>query len=112
MYSENHPSEIISFLQDLIQQPSLSGKESDAAQVVKARMELMDFDDVRIDEYGSVVGIRVGASPGPRLLFDAHMDVVPVTNPDSWRYPPFGGEVHEGGCGGAARPISKAGWLP
>jgi putative selenium metabolism hydrolase len=109
MHTTSHTPEIISFLQQLIRQPSLSGRESGAARVVKAKMESMDFDDVWIDAYGSVVGIRSGTSPGPQLLFDAHMDVVPVTNPDSWRYPPFGGEVHDGRVWGRGATDIKGG---
>jgi putative selenium metabolism hydrolase len=91
----NHTQqEIIQFLQDLIRQPSISGSESGAAQIVKAKMESMDFDDVWMDEYGSVLASRTGNTEGPRLLFDAHMDVVPVSS-ENWQFPPFGGEIHQ-----------------
>ncbi len=37
-----------------------------------------------------------GSQPGPTLMLLSHTDVVPATNPDSWRYPPFSGEIAEG----------------
>jgi acetylornithine deacetylase/succinyl-diaminopimelate desuccinylase-like protein len=37
-----------------------------------------------------------GSRPGPTLMLLSHTDVVPATNPDSWRYPPFSGEIAEG----------------
>jgi putative selenium metabolism hydrolase len=88
-------SEIIEFLQDLIRQPGTPGKEDGAARAVKAKLDGLDFDDVRVDEYGSVLAVRSGTAPGPRILFDAHMDVVPVTNSENWRYPPFDGVVDD-----------------
>jgi putative selenium metabolism hydrolase len=94
MDTDTTHEEIIQFLQNLIRQPSTSGSESGAAQIVKAKMESMDFDDVWMDEYGSVLASRIGNSAGPRLLFDAHMDVVPVSS-ENWQYPPFGGEIHQ-----------------
>jgi putative selenium metabolism hydrolase len=120
MDTDNTQREIIEFLQDLIRQPSTSGSESGAASVVKAKMQSMDFDDVWVDEYGSVLGSRIGNSAGPRLLFDAHMDVVPASL-GNWQYPPFGGEVHQGRVwgrgatdikGGLAAMIISLGRLP
>jgi acetylornithine deacetylase/succinyl-diaminopimelate desuccinylase-like protein len=94
MHTEDNLNEMITFLQDLIRQPSTSGKESGAGRVVQEKLASLDFDDVWLDEYGSVLATRSGATPGPRLLFDAHMDVVPVNNAENWRYPPFSGEIH------------------
>ena len=37
-----------------------------------------------------------GSRPGPTLMLLSHTDVVPATNPDSWTYPPFSGEIAEG----------------
>lgn len=37
-----------------------------------------------------------GARPGPKLMLLSHTDVVPATNPDGWRYPPFSGTVADG----------------
>jgi putative selenium metabolism hydrolase len=94
MPNEDNVQEIISFLQELIREPSTSGKESGAGKVVKEKLQTLDFDEVWIDDYGSILATRTGSRPGPRILFDAHMDVVPVDHPDAWRYPPFAGEIH------------------
>ncbi len=37
-----------------------------------------------------------GRSTGRPVVLMAHIDVVPVEDPDAWRHPPFGGEVHDG----------------
>jgi acetylornithine deacetylase/succinyl-diaminopimelate desuccinylase-like protein len=95
MHMKDNLNDMIAFLQDLIRQPGTSGKESGAGRVVREKLASLDFDDVRIDEYGSVLAARSSARPGPRLLFDAHLDVVPVNNAEEWRYPPFGAEIHD-----------------
>ncbi|HED03146.1 MAG TPA: M20/M25/M40 family metallo-hydrolase [Candidatus Fraserbacteria bacterium] len=37
-----------------------------------------------------------GRQPGKRLMLLSHTDVVPVNDPDQWKYPPFSGVVAEG----------------
>ncbi|MDF1812064.1 MAG: M20/M25/M40 family metallo-hydrolase [Verrucomicrobiales bacterium] len=43
---------------------------------------------------------KLAAAPenrtAPPLVLSCHMDVVPVANPDAWKYPPFSGELAEG----------------
>jgi putative selenium metabolism hydrolase len=59
-------------------------------------MNELGYDEVLIDEYGSVLGIINGSLPGPTLLFDGHMDVVPVREPEAWEHEPYGSEISEG----------------
>ncbi len=37
-----------------------------------------------------------GKRPGKKLLLLSHVDVVPVTDPKRWKYPPFSGAIAEG----------------
>jgi acetylornithine deacetylase/succinyl-diaminopimelate desuccinylase-like protein len=37
-----------------------------------------------------------GQEPGPRLMYMAHTDVVPIEDPATWMYPPFSAEISEG----------------
>lgn len=37
-----------------------------------------------------------GKRPGKRLMLLSHTDVVPVTDPSKWKYPPFSGAIAEG----------------
>lgn len=80
---------LISFLQDLIRQPSLSGEEARVAQRVEAEFRALGFDEVITDENGSVVGIIAGATPGPTLLLDAHIDTVGIAGGVAWTHDPF-----------------------
>ena len=93
---------IIAFCQELVRLESLSGGEQAVAEAVEREMRALGYDQVSRDELGSVVGVIRGARDGAAdaapgaLLFDAHLDVVPATEPEAWRYPPFSGERAEG----------------
>ena len=89
-------SSVIQLCQQLVRAPSFSGEEQLAADIAARAMRDLGFDDVCVDAYGSVIGVRRGARPGKTILFDAHLDVVAVTNRDVWTREPFGGEIVDG----------------
>lgn len=80
---------MIEFAQALIQRPSLSGEEAVVAQRVVEEMQALGFDEVMVDENGSVIGMIEGAMPGKTLLLDAHIDTVGVAEGVAWHYNPF-----------------------
>ncbi len=96
MLSKTQQEEVISFAQEIIRINSLSGEEKAVAVAIRAKMQALDYDDVKIDPYGNVIGARAGKHPGPRILFDSHMDVVEVQDPDKWTIPPFSGAIKDG----------------
>jgi putative selenium metabolism hydrolase len=98
--------ELVSLLKDFVQISSFSGKEEKLAQRIKKAMEDTDFDEVRIDAFGSVIARKAGKIPGKTLLFDAHMDVVPV-NIEEWTHDPFGGEISGGKLWGRGSSDNK-----
>lgn len=87
---------LIQICQQLIRIPSLSGDEERLVERLKFMYEEMGFDEVFIDEYGSITACIKGKKTGPRILFDAHIDTVPVTDPSKWKHNPFGGEIDGG----------------
>lgn len=92
---ETYRQDLILFAQKLVQTPSMSGQEGDVAALVRAEMERLDYDEVWTDEAGNVVG-RIAGGEGPSSMLNGHMDHVAAGDPAQWRYPPFGGEVHDG----------------
>lgn len=84
---------MIQFAQQLIRIRSYSGCEQELAVFVKRQMELLGYDDVKIDEMGNVIG-RIGEDRNPAILLDSHMDTVEVKDGACWTKPPFGGEIH------------------
>ena len=59
-------------------------------------MKQAGFDSVTVDTYGNIIGCIKGNRPGPKLLFDGHIDTVPVSDEKEWKYPPFAAEIHDG----------------
>jgi putative selenium metabolism hydrolase len=100
--SSGTEARIITFCQELVRLESLSGREQAVAEAVEREMRTLGYDEVGRDELGSAVGVirgvRDGGADAARgaLLFDAHLDVVPATEPEAWRFPPFSGEHFEG----------------
>ncbi|MFH1415234.1 MAG: M20/M25/M40 family metallo-hydrolase [Elusimicrobiota bacterium] len=64
---------LLKFLKDLIEIPSLSGKESGVAARVREEFEKLDYDEV-IEAGGNICGKKGRGKIN--ILYDAHMDVV------------------------------------
>ncbi len=88
--------QVISLCQKLVQQQSYSGHEDVVVEVLSGNMKEMGFDEVTVDRYGNIIGCIKGNRPGKKILFDGHIDTVPVTEEAEWMYPPFAAEIHEG----------------
>ena len=81
-------------LSRMVRIKSLSREEKEVAQELKRQMQEADFDQVRIDPLGNVIG-RIGN--GEKILaIDAHIDTVDVGNPANWDFDPFCGDIREG----------------
>jgi len=105
---------LVELTRGLIAVPSLSGAETDGQQHVAAvlRDAGLDVDTWEIDvpaladnpwysaevERDVALGVTgaLGGSPGPRLLLNGHVDVVPTGDPADWTTPPFAPEVRDG----------------
>lgn len=100
MYSEirekakHYEPETTRFLCDMIGHPSFSTKEKAVINCIKAEMEKVGFDEVKVDGLGNVIG-RIGK--GDRVIaFDAHIDTVYAGDLSLWKTDPFKAEVKDG----------------
>ena len=93
---DSRDKELVEFVQRAIQAQSYSGQEDKVAQVMKSAMEKYGFDEVIIDEYGSVIGTINGKRKGPTILMDGHIDTVDVIDADQWKHDPFAAEISDG----------------
>jgi putative selenium metabolism hydrolase len=84
----------IELTQRLVQTPGLSGAEGEVADQVEDAMNALGFRNVYRDALGNVVGFVGPQTETTALLFDAHMDVVPVAG--EWRMDPFCGAIVDG----------------
>ena len=83
--------QVVALCREMIQQRSYSGEEAGVVKVLSAHMEKMGFDEVTVDTYGNIIGCIKGKRPGKKLLFDGHIDTVPVTEEKE----PFAAEIHD-----------------
>ncbi|MFV0343066.1 MAG: YgeY family selenium metabolism-linked hydrolase [Anaerocolumna sp.] len=96
MLHEEGEEQVIQFCQALIKEKSYSGEENGVSNRLRDFFYRNGFDEVIVDKYGNTIGILKGSKPGKKILFDGHMDTVPVGNEKDWTYPPFGAEIHDG----------------
>lgn len=96
MLNKERENTVVALCQELVRQQSYSGEEQGVAGVLEHNMKHMGFDSVTMDRYGNVIGCIKGNRPGKKLLFDGHIDTVPVSDPAEWQYPPFAAEIHDG----------------
>jgi len=96
MLTTNREQQLIALCQGLIQEQSYSGQEAGVAALVQKTFKDLGYDEVVVDEYGNVLGRIRGKRPGKTILFDGHIDTVPVPDASKWTHKPFGGELAEG----------------
>jgi len=107
--TNDRQEEIIRFTQEMVRCPGFSGEEAETAAAVARQMKKLGYDKVEIDRWGSVIGTIYGASPGPTIVFDGHMDVVPIRIPELWAHEPYGGEISDGKIWGRGTTDMKGG---
>ncbi|MDR1800684.1 MAG: YgeY family selenium metabolism-linked hydrolase [Lachnospiraceae bacterium] len=88
--------ECLSLCKELILTPGVSGKEEGVAKVLIDFFRLYGASDVRTDRYGNVIATFNGSKPGKTILFDGHMDTVPVVNESEWENLPFCPTIKDG----------------
>lgn len=108
-----NPEETIAFLQDLVRVPSVNppGDVRQAIKLCDDKLAAAGFVTKTVGatpEKVNVIGTLGGAGAGPRLAFNAHLDVVPIGEESAWTYPPFGGEIADGRVYGRGAGDDKA----
>ncbi|MED0666428.1 peptidase [Bacillus badius] len=106
----------IDFLKEIVQEPSVQGKEIGAQKKVANKLNQMGlevdiwepggeefikhpyFCATRTDFAGSpnVVGVWRGTGGGKSLILNGHIDVVPAGDETQWFHDPFSGKVTDG----------------
>lgn len=93
----NKRKEVLTKLcQELVKNQSVSGDEAKVIKVIKKNLKKLGYDECFVDSYGNVIGHIKGKKTGKRILFDGHVDTVPVPDDSKWTHPPFGAEIIDG----------------
>jgi succinyl-diaminopimelate desuccinylase len=96
-----NPTDPIALTQALIRCESVTPHEGGALTLLQNVLEPAGFVCHRLpfSEPGTPdvdnLYARLG-SGRPHLCFAGHTDVVPAGNESAWKFPPFGGEIHDG----------------
>jgi putative selenium metabolism hydrolase len=96
MMTNERREQLTKLCQELLRRPSYSGEEGKVVEAITAAFKEMGYDDWFVDGYGNVIGHIKGSKPGKKILFDGHIDTVPVPDDSKWVHAPFGGEVVDG----------------
>lgn len=98
MLTHEREQKLIKLLQEMIQNPSNSGDEKGVVKAIEKNLLTMGYDSVHIDKYGNIIGCIKGNRPGKKILFDGHIDTVPVPDltRDKWTQNPYGAEIIDG----------------
>lgn len=96
MMDESRKEQLTALCRKMIKAQSYSGHEALVAAEMKAFWQENGYHDIHIDRYGNCICHVPGSRPGPRILFDGHMDTVPVADPSKWKHDPFGAEIVDG----------------
>ncbi|MBI3125305.1 MAG: YgeY family selenium metabolism-linked hydrolase [Ignavibacteriales bacterium] len=91
---ESEKENLFGLIQRLIQIKSYSGEEKEIVEFIVGKMKEYGFDEAYHDGFGNAIG-KIGNGP-IKIMFDAHIDTVKVTETENWAHPPFGGEIVNG----------------
>ena len=84
MMDESRKEQLTALCGKMIKAQSYSGHENLGAEEMKAFWEANGFRNIHVDRYGNCICHIKGSRPGPRILFDGHMDTVPVADASKW----------------------------
>ncbi len=87
--AESYKVDMTKFLRDLVKFPGESCGEKETVLRIKEEMEKLNFDRVKIDPQGNVLGFM---GTGEKIIaFDAHIDTVGIGNIENWDFDPYEG---------------------
>ncbi|QWC00552.1 YgeY family selenium metabolism-linked hydrolase [Mycoplasmatota bacterium] len=105
--SQSYEKDMTAFLRDMIAIPSESCNEEKVIQRIKQEMEKVNFDEVRIDPMGNIIG-RIGN--GKHIIaMDAHIDTVGVGEMNNWKFDPYIGYEDKENIGGRGASDQEGG---
>ena len=126
---EDDKEKLVQLLQNLIEIPSVTGEEGEVQKFISANMKDIglnvdtfepDFSKLQkhpgcspgeksYKDRPNVVGILKGKGKGSSLILNAHADVVPIGDLESWKHNPWGGEFEGGKIFGRGSSDTKSG---
>lgn len=85
----------LDLLRDLISTVSVTSEEEGIIHYLKVLLENSGFE-TEITKSGALIGLLRGNREGQRVVFDSHVDTVPVGEVDKWSFDPFKATIKDG----------------
>ena len=113
--------DIIKLVQDMVAFKSVNprfmadpenSQESEVQDLVETRLRALGLDITRWETEArrpNLVAQRIGAGGGRSLVFNGHIDVVPIGDLDGWNHDPWGSDIADGKLYGRGTVDMKAG---
>ncbi len=102
--------DVVSLLAELVKIPSVCGEEYQIASFISNWLRKngvpAELAPVKLDR-PNVIATLTGKEPGPRIMFNGHMDTVPAGR--GWIHDPFGAEIEDGRMYGRGTIDMKSG---
>lgn len=95
-YLDRRREETVELLRELLVRFSPSGEEQEVARFIAGWLLDAGFADTKIDQVNNVVSRLPGAEDGFTLLYNGHIDVVPVGDRSLWPHDPLQAPVVDG----------------
>ena len=94
----------------MISHPSESCEEGEVVACIKAEMESLGYDEVKVDGLGNVMGFM---GEGDKIIaIDSHIDTVGIGNIENWDADPYEAMRPTRSSTAAAALTRRAAWLP
>ena len=96
--AESYRADMTAFLRAIVKNPGESAGEAAHVATIKAEMEKVGFDEVKVDPQGNVMGFMGKGST--LIAFDGHIDTVGIGNRANWNFDPYEGFENDHEIGG------------
>lgn len=114
LVEENEPL-LVEICSELVRKPSET-PPSDTRLIARSVIEFLQevpglevTEHIKEDPVASVVARVRGAGPGPRLVFNGHLDTFPAGDESLWNHGPFSASVQDGRLYGRGAADMKGG---
>lgn len=78
---------------ELLKIKSRSGNEKDLVDYISNKMKELDYDEIKIDPAGNIIGKINGQGNGKSLMLNCHLDIVDEGEIQKWKYHPYSGTI-------------------
>lgn len=85
---------LVNLTRDIVAIKSFSAQEGEVIRRLRAEMEKLGYDEVRIDPMGNLIG-RIGNGP-VKVAIDGHCDTVDIGDISQWKTNPFDPVLKDG----------------